>query len=136
MPPNGLPLPRLNLVRTSWIGRPRRSRPVGSVVVLCGCGRARVLDLRSRRSRLAAVAAIAVAVTLFASGAALLLVGAGAVVAAIAVGLEVATAGEATAMVEAGYCQRCTTTGEDDTTGSADDRTHRRSKTKAERSGR
>lgn len=110
MPLSGLPVPRADLVRPAWIDRPRRSEPGGSVVVLCGCGRARVLDLRSRRSRLAAVAATTAAITLLASGAALLLVGAGAVVAAIAIGLEVATADEIAAIAKAGYCQRCTTT--------------------------
>lgn len=93
--------------------RRRRSGTGGTVVVLCGCGRAQALDLRLRRAGIVLTAALTATVTLLVSGAILLISGLGATAAVVALGVQVAAAGEAAAIRDAGFCRRCTSVAED-----------------------
>ena len=96
----------------SGIGRRHRRSVPGVAVVLCGCGRAQVLDLRARRAQLAAAMATAATVTLIVSGEALVVIAAGVLLAVAAIAIEISVGREAAAIARAGYCQRCTTTPE------------------------
>ena len=81
----------------------------GSMVVLCGCSRAQVLDRQSRWARLAATAAIAATITLLGSGAPGMLIATGFAATLAAIGAELSVARETAAIATAGYCPRCTT---------------------------
>jgi hypothetical protein len=106
--------PGAKLERGRWS---RGTRSGGTVVVLCGCGRAQALDLRLRRAGIVLTASLVATIALIASGAALLLSGLGALATVAALGVQVAVAGEAEAIRHAGYCPRCTSTRSDDDGG-------------------